>query len=101
MPELTNEEILDLEPLLAQADSVLNLFTHPGWIVLHDEIKQRINGFGRKLVYSDDQEMTKRLQANLRALDFLLTFPQQFVEAAKKAKQEQADRQSEQPVPQQ
>lgn len=80
-----------LEQMQDEAALVTGLMAHAGWAIIVDEATQRIDNLTKALVAENEIEKIRDLQANIRSLQFLLIFPQQLVEAARRAT-EQAPR---------
>lgn len=77
---------MELDPIrLEEASHLEGMRQSPGWKIVEDEAVTRIAKLTKLLVWSDDQDKTRELQANIRSLEFLLTFPLQMMEAAQKA----------------
>lgn len=80
-----------LEQMQDEAALITGLMSHAGWAVVKDEAQERINRLTISLIAENELEKIRDLQANIRSLQFLLTFPEQLVEAARRAT-EQAPR---------
>lgn len=82
---MTNDQLSEEAFLLQQ------MMDTRGWKVVEDEAKQRTARLTESLIWSDDADTIRDLQANIRSLDFLLRFPVQMQEAAKRANAEAQD----------
>lgn len=79
MSEISKEQILE------EAQHLQGLLIHPGWKVIEDEVKTRMAKLVKGLVATDDDMVTKNLKANIRGLEFLLSFPHEMLETANRA----------------
>lgn len=90
----------EAEKHIEEAQHLMGMMTSPGWLIVEDEAKSRIAGLTKKLVWEDEDKKKSELQANIRSLEFLLTFPRQMVEAAQKATEQAAPRKDGEDAPQ-
>ena len=82
MSQVTLEQIQD------EAVHVQALLSHPGWKIVVDEATERTKRLTVALVAENEIEKIRDLQANIRSLQFLLKFPLELVEAARRATDE-------------
>lgn len=82
---MTNDQLSEEAFLLQQ------MMDTRGWKVVEDEAKQRTARLTESLIWSDDADTIRDLQANIRSLAFLLRFPVQMQESAKRANAEAQD----------
>lgn len=78
MSEVTKEQIIEESQHIAQ------LVTSAGWKIIENEIHTRKEKLLKALVNTDDDMVTKNLKANLRGLEFLLSFPHEMLDTAKR-----------------
>lgn len=64
------------------------LMAHPGWGIVADEAQQRIIRLTAALIAENETEKIRDLQANIRSLQFLLKFPGELLEVARRATDE-------------
>jgi hypothetical protein len=77
-----------LEQIQDEAAHIQGLMNHPGWGIVADEATERIKRLTVALVAENEIEKIRDLQANIRSLQFLLKFPSELVEAARRATDE-------------
>lgn len=91
---------VSVEQIQQEAAHMAGMLASPGWAVIKDEVSRRMNGDGKHgglvkaLISEDDPQRIRDLQANIRSLEFLLKFPDEILEAARRAT-EQAPREDE------
>lgn len=78
MSEVSKEQIIE------EAQHIAQMLETQGWKVIVNEIETRKEKLMRALVHADDIDVIKSLQANLRGLEFLLGFPHEMLETAKR-----------------
>lgn len=78
------------EKFILEAQQIEAMLNSPGWKVLVDEISTRHGALVKGLVWEDDNQTKDKLQANIRGLEFLLKFPGEMLETAKKVTEEAA-----------
>lgn len=78
MSEVTKDQIIEESQHIAQ------MLTSAGWKILENEVNTRTEKLLKALVHSDDIDTTRKLQANVRGLEFLLSFPHEMLETAKR-----------------
>ncbi len=76
------------EKFIEEAQNIAALIESAGWKVIEDEAKSRSAKLTKGLVASDDIDTIRKLQANIRGLEFLLSFPHEMLEVAKRATEE-------------
>lgn len=59
-----------------------------GWAIVNAEAKERRAKLTELLIWEENPDKIRDLQANIRSLDFLLSFPQQMQETARRANAE-------------
>ena len=72
------------EQLLEEAAHVQGMMGTMGWSIIEKEARERINNLGNLLIWENDSERKSDLQANIRSLVFLLRFPLDMLEAARR-----------------
>jgi hypothetical protein len=80
-----------LQKLQDEAVHLSGLMGHPGWAIVADEASGRLKWLTKALIAENEIEKIRDLQANIRSLEFLLKFPDQMLEVARRAT-EQATR---------
>lgn len=88
------------EQILQEAAHIHGMLQTPGWAVLKDEAKERIIALTERLIWANDPAQIRDLQANIRSLEFLLKFPDELLEAGRRATEEQAQAEASDPAPQ-
>lgn len=78
MKKVTAEQVLDESGHIQAMKSSL------GWTVMVEEAEERIESLTKILIATDNIEKIRDLQANIRSLQFLLGFPEQVLEAARR-----------------
>ncbi len=87
MPELSEEELLKRQTEAAQVGAMLET---PGWAVSVDEINEQKEALTKRLIDENDETEKLRLQVKIRGLNFLLRFPEGFLEAARRFNEDAA-----------
>lgn len=82
MSEELNEA--DKEKFILEAQQIEAMLQSPGWKVIVDEVSKRHGSLVKALVWEDDNQAKDKLQANIRGLEFLLKFPNEMLETAKR-----------------
>lgn len=82
---------ISLEQIQDEAANITGMMGHAGWAIIKDEAQVRVSRLTAALVAENEIEKIRDLQANIRSLQFLLNFPNELVEAARRAT-EQATR---------
>lgn len=83
-------EQAEKERFILEAQQIETMLNSPGWKVIVDEISKRHGTLVKALVWEDDNQSKDKLQANIRGLEFLLKFPGEMLETAKKVTEEAA-----------
>ena len=73
------------EALNDEAVALQGLVGSRGWAIIKDEAEQRKEKLIAALIAENDLKRIRDLQANIRSLDFLLGFPLEMQEAARRA----------------
>ena len=87
---------MNIEKANEEAVHLSGLMMHPGWAIISDEATQRIKTLTKALIWENEEKKKSELQSNIRSLEFLLGFPGDMLEAARRAN-EAASREDEQP----
>ena len=87
---------MNLEKANEEAVHLSGMLMHPGWRIVEDEATIRMKALTALLIAEDDVQKIALLQANIRGLQFLLNFPSDMLEVARRAN-EAASREDEQP----
>ncbi len=72
------------------AANIAGMLGTPGWMVIESEAKERTAKLSKMLIWCDDEKQIRDLQANIRSLEFLLSFPREVMEAARRSNEEAA-----------
>jgi len=78
------------EKFILEAQQIEAVIQSPGWKVIVDEVSKRHGSLVKALVWEDDNLAKDKLQANIRGLEFLLKFPGEMLETAKRVTEEAA-----------
>lgn len=81
---------VDKEKFILEAQQIEAMIQSPGWKVIVDEVSKRHGSLVKSLVWEDDNQAKDKLQANIRGLEFLLKFPGEMLETAKRVTEEAA-----------
>lgn len=85
MSQVSPEQLARLQD---EAANIVGMMSHAGWGVVVSEAEERMSNLTRALVAENNIEKIRDLQANIRSLQFLLNFPLQLVEVARRATDE-------------
>jgi hypothetical protein len=72
------------EDLNTEAMQIQQMLQTSGWMVMRDEVNQRKAKLTDLLIAENDEKRKSELQANIRSLIFLLSFPEEMLEAARR-----------------
>lgn len=78
------------EKHIEDANHLAAMLLTPGWKVMQAEIAERTEKLVTALIWSDDDKVKSQIQSNIRGLEFLLKFPLEMMEAAKRATEQEA-----------
>ena len=79
---------MNLEKANEEAVHLSGMLMHPGWRIVEDEATIRMKALTAMLIAEDDAVKITQLQANIRGLQFLLNFPSDMLEVARRANAE-------------
>lgn len=79
---------MNLEKANEEAVLLSGMLMHPGWRIVEDEANIRAKALTAMLIQEDDAVKISQLQANIRGLQFLLNFPSDMLEVARRANAE-------------
>lgn len=78
----------ELASLQNEAAHIAAMMGSPGWLVMVDEANERKARLVTLLIDEDDESAKLKLQANIRGLNFLLRFPEELLETARRLNEE-------------
>lgn len=80
----------DKEKFILEARHLEMLVQSQGWRIIEDEVKVRMSRLVKALIACDEDNSIHNLQANIRSLEFLLRFPNEMLETAKRVTEAEA-----------
>ncbi len=79
------------QKFVEEAEAISAVMASPGWKVIQDYAKGIINANMDRLIKTDDATESLRLKADIRAMQWFLTDPEQFVQAARNKSAQEAE----------
>ena len=76
---------MDKEKFIEEANQIGQLLQSAGWKVIENEVMERKAKLTEMLIHADEHKTIRELQANIRGIEFLLKFPIDMLETAKRA----------------